>query len=62
MSHSRGGAQRSSIGFGVFVLLGIRESPPSIMITMNLDWSFKDSKARDWVRKEKVLAPLVHPT
>jgi uncharacterized Zn finger protein len=30
------------------------------MITRNPDWSFKDSKARDWLRKGKVLAPLVH--
>jgi len=46
----------------LFYLLWIRESPPSIMVTRNPDWSFKDSKARDWLHKGKVLAPLVRPT
>jgi hypothetical protein len=39
-----------------------RESPPSIMVTRKPNWSFRDSKARDWLRKGKVLAPLVRPT
>ena len=26
-----------------------------------VNWSFRDSKARDWLRKGKVLAPLVRP-
>jgi hypothetical protein len=47
---------------GSFVLLWIRESPPSIMVTRKPNWSFRDSKARDWLRKGKVLAPLVRPT
>ena len=29
------------------------------MITRNPNWSFIDSKARDWLHKGKVLAPLV---
>ncbi|KAJ6864533.1 hypothetical protein NC651_035167 [Populus alba x Populus x berolinensis] len=28
----------------------------------NPNWSFRDSKARDWLHKGKVLAPLVRPT
>jgi hypothetical protein len=57
------GARRSSIDFGVFVvLLCKRESSPSIMVTRKPNWSFRDSKARDWLRKGKVLAPLVRPT
>jgi len=47
---------------GSFVLLWIRESSSSIMVTRKPNWSFIDSKARDWLRKENVLAPLVHPT
>jgi len=39
-----------------------RESPPSIMVIRKPNWSFRDSKARDWLRKGKVLAPLVRPT
>jgi hypothetical protein len=39
-----------------------RESPPSIKVTRKPNWSFRDSKARDWLRKGKVLAPLVRPT
>jgi len=39
-----------------------KESPPSIMVTRKPNWSFRDSKARDWLRKGKVLAPLVRPT
>jgi len=63
MSHPRGGARRPSIDFEVFfVYLCKRESPPSIMVTRNPNWSFRDSKARDWLRKGKVLAPLVRPT
>jgi hypothetical protein len=54
-------SRRSSIGFGVFVLCK-GESPHSIMVTRNPNWSFRDSKARDWLRKGKVLAPLVRPT
>jgi hypothetical protein len=59
LSHPRGGP---SIGFGYFCLLCKRESPPSILVTRNPNWSFRDSKARDWLRKEKVLTPLVRPT
>jgi hypothetical protein len=47
---------------GSFVLLWIRESPPSIMVTRKPNWSFRNSKARDWLRKGKVLAHLVRPT
>jgi len=50
MSYPRGEARRSSIDFGVFVCFCKRESPPSIMVTRNLDWSFRDSKVRDWLR------------
>jgi hypothetical protein len=32
------------------------------MVTRKPNWSFRDSKARDWLRKGKVLAPLVRPT
>jgi hypothetical protein len=39
-----------------------RESPPSTMVIRKPNWSFRDSKARDWLRKGKVLAPLVRPT
>lgn len=52
--------------FWHLVLLGkkvlSKESPPSIMVTRKPNWSFRDSKARDWLRKGKVLAPLVRPT
>jgi hypothetical protein len=51
----------AGIDVGVFVLWK-RESPPSIMVTRKPNWSFRDSKARDWLRKGKVLAPLVRPT
>jgi hypothetical protein len=51
----------AGVDFGVF-LLWKRESPPSIMVTRKPNWSFRDSKARDWLRKGKVLAPLVRPT
>jgi len=64
LSHPRersAASRRSSIGFGVFVLF-VKESPPSIMVTRKPNWSFRDSKARDWLRKGKVLAPLVRPT
>jgi hypothetical protein len=40
----------------------VKESPRSIMVTRKPNWSFKDSKARDWLRKGKVLAPLVRHT
>ena len=39
-----------------------KESPPSILVTRNPNWSFRDSKVRDWLCKGKVLAPLVRPT
>jgi hypothetical protein len=32
------------------------------LVTRNPNWSFRDSKARDWLREGKVLAPLVRPT
>jgi len=41
----------------LFFFFCIRESPPSIMVTRKPNWSFRDSKARDWLRKGKVLAP-----
>jgi len=40
----------------------VKESPPSIMVTRKPNWSFRDSKTRDWLRKGKVLAPLVRHT
>jgi hypothetical protein len=40
----------------------VKESPPSIMVTRKPNWSFRDSKARDWLRKGKVSAPLVRHT
>jgi hypothetical protein len=43
-------------------LFCVKGSPPSIMATRKPNWSFRDSKARDWLRKGKVLAPLVRPT
>ena len=60
-STSRWSFPERGIDFGVFVLWK-RESPPSIMITRKPNWSFRDSKARDWLRKGKVLTPLVRPT
>ena len=48
--------------FHCFGLIGSLESPPSILVTRNPNWSFRDSKASDWLRKGKVLAPLVRPT
>jgi len=54
-------SRRSSIDFGVFFCF-VKESSPSIMVTRKPNWSFRDSKARDWLRKGKVLAPLVRPT
>jgi hypothetical protein len=40
------------IDVGVFVFWK-RELPPSIMITRKPNWSFRDSKVRDWLRKGK---------
>ena len=37
------------------------ESPPSILVTRNLNWSLKIGY-EDWLRKGKVLAPQLHPT
>ena len=51
-----------SIDFGVFVVVCVKESPPSILVTRNPNWSFRDSKVREWLRKWKVLTPLVRPT
>jgi hypothetical protein len=63
VSHPRDGAAILDWFRGhFFVLLWIRESPPSIMVTRKHNWSFRDSKARDWLHKGKVLAPLVRPT
>ena len=47
---------------GLFVFLCKRESLPSIMVTRKPNWSFRVSKVRDWLRKGKLLAPLVRPT
>jgi hypothetical protein len=55
----RRGDPRFISGF-LFCVKG--ESSPSNLVTRNPNWSFRDSKARDWLRKEKVLAPLVRPT
>jgi len=64
VSHPRGGARWSGdprlISGSLFFC--VRKSPPSIMVTRNPNWSFKDSKGRDWLRKGKVLASLVRPT
>ena len=57
----RSGDHRFISGSFLFYLCK-RESPPSIMVTRKPNWSFRDSKARDWLRKGKVLAPLVRPT
>jgi hypothetical protein len=46
----------------VFFVYCVKESPPSILVTRNPNWSFRDSKARDWLRKGNVLAPLVRLT
>jgi len=59
LSHPRGDPRLLSRSF---ILICIKESPPSIMVTRKPNWSFRDSKARDWLRKGKVLAPLVRPT
>jgi hypothetical protein len=50
--------------FCFFVNKGVDslESPPSILVTRNPNWSFRDSKARDWLRKGQVLASLVRST
>jgi hypothetical protein len=45
--------------FRGFLFLWIRELPPSIMVTRKPNWSFRYSKARDWLHKWKVLAPIV---
>ena len=37
------------------------ESPPSILVTRNLNWSLEIGYG-DWLRKEKVLAPQLRPT
>jgi hypothetical protein len=47
--------------FHLFCLIGSLESPPNIMVTRKLNWSFRDSNVRDWLRKGNVLAPLVRP-
>jgi hypothetical protein len=44
------------------IVLGMCCIAPSIMVTGKSNWSFRDSKARNWLRKGKVLAPLVRPT
>ena len=49
---------RLILSFFFFVL----KSSPSILVSRNHNWSFKDYKARDWLRKWKVLAPLVRST
>ena len=36
------------------------ESPPSILVTRNLNWSLK-IRYGDWLRKGKVLAPQLRP-
>jgi len=55
-------SRRFLIDFGAVCFIVKGESPPGIMVTRNPDWSFKDSKVRDWLRKGKVLAPLIRPT
>jgi hypothetical protein len=55
-------SRRPLVDFRVVCFIVKGESPPRIMVTRNPDWSFKDSKARDWLRKRKVLAPLIRPT
>ena len=50
-----------STDFGVF-LFCVKESPPSILVTKNPNWSFRDSKARHQMRKGKVLVSLVRLT
>jgi len=70
MSHPHSGARRRgnprliSGFFCFFVNKGVDslESPPSILVTRNPNWSFRDSKARDWLRKGQVLASLVRST
>ena len=37
------------------------ESPPSILVTRNLNWSLEIGYG-DWLRKGKVLAPQIRPT
>ncbi|KAJ7009803.1 hypothetical protein NC653_000501 [Populus alba x Populus x berolinensis] len=37
------------------------ESPPSILVTRNLNWSLEIGYG-DWLRKGKVLAPQLRPT
>ena len=44
-----------TIFFVCFCWFGFLESPPSILVTRNPNWFFRDSKARDWLRKGKVL-------
>jgi hypothetical protein len=58
----RGIRWRFFLWFRVYLFFWIKESPPSIMVTRKPNWSFRDSKAWDWLRKGKVLAPLVRPT
>jgi hypothetical protein len=63
VSHPRSGARRRGDPWLISgYLFCVKESPPSILVTRNPNWSFRDSKARDWLCKGKVLAPLVRPT
>jgi len=64
VSHPRDGARRRGGPrlISRFFLFCVKESPPSILITKNPNWSLRDSKGRDWLCKGKVLAPPVSPT
>jgi hypothetical protein len=59
LAAERGVAATIDLFKGLFC---VKESPSSIMVTRKPIWSFRDSKARDWLRKGKVLAPLVRST
>ena len=53
----------NSMSGGLIFIFVKKESPPSIMVIRKpKNWSFRDSRVRDWLRKGKVLAPLVRPT
>jgi len=62
LSHPRERARRRGDHRLISGSFWVKESPPSIMVTRKPNWSFRDSKARDWLRKGKVLAPLVRHT
>ena len=48
-------------GVSKMVFGWLKQSSPSIMVTRNPDWSFQRFQISNWLRKRKVLVPLVRP-